>query len=115
MVNVNLTVRSPGDLSFHTCRTHLSLQSFKPVALPSYDPLFHSNYNLDRKYNKASDENDKLRRQYKKEYKGTVREFRKDAMFISQVKNKKTREKDVAYKAKMKQIYGRLGNEYGEK
>ncbi|EPZ30988.1 Nucleolar protein 14 domain-containing protein [Rozella allomycis CSF55] len=102
---------SLSDSILNTSRKNLTLQQFKPVAIAMYDPLYNKSnpsYNLDHK---KQCEDAKLKRQYKKEFKGAVRELRKDSRFLSKVKHDKRREKDLEYQKKIKKIYGSIGNE----
>jgi nucleolar protein 14 len=55
----------------------------------------------------------KLKFQYKKEFKGAIRELRKDADFIAREKVKQKREEDAAYQKKMNTIMGQLAEQEG--
>ncbi|PVU98036.1 hypothetical protein BB561_000142 [Smittium simulii] len=104
-------------------RTHLKLQDHKPLAIRSVAPKFETGYSLDRYYGQvgASKNNDdedmetkKLKRLHKKEQHGVIRELRKDAMFISQLKLDKQKEKDASYEKKMKAAWSVLEKDQGE-
>ena len=56
----------------------------------------------------------KLRRQYKQERKGAIRELRKDAKFLASVALQKQVEKDRAYNERMKRVLGSLESERAE-
>jgi nucleolar protein 14 len=65
-------------------RQPLRLQDRKPMAVQTYLPKFSENYSIDRKSNDPNRERankQKLDRQYTKEYRGAVRELRKDSEF----------------------------------
>ena len=53
----------------------------------------------------------KLRYQYKQERKGAIRELRKDARFLSAVKEKEQQEKDRAYAEKMNKVFASIEGE----
>ncbi|ORZ39919.1 nucleolar protein 14 [Catenaria anguillulae PL171] len=79
--------------------------------------IFDEHYSLDRKYRddpNADVETEKLKAQYKKEKKGAIRELRRDAEFLAEVRVKEQRRKDKEYEAKMRRIEGKLGDEIGE-
>lgn len=116
-------------------KTPLQLQKFKPIPIAMYEPKFddgyvtriftntsysrysiHS-YSLDsKKRRRDQDENDrkKLKAQYKQEYKGALRELRKDAAFLASQRYEEKKAKDQAYDRKIKSIYGILSAEQGE-
>lgn len=56
----------------------------------------------------------KLRKQYKEERKGAIRELRKDARFLASVEQKKQQEKDQAYNMRMKRVFGSIESERAE-
>jgi nucleolar protein 14 len=71
----------------------LTLQAHKPVPLPSYEPEFEDNYSgrkgqLDTAKGMDKDQKElrKLKALHKKEMKGAIREIRKDAKFVANVK-----------------------------
>ena len=98
-------------------RQPLQLQKFKAQPIASFDPEFDVDYSLDRKRNrkdKDQQEMAKLKHEYKKEFKGAMKELRKDNAFIAQEQAKKRKERDVDYNSKIKAIYGQIGNEGSE-
>ena len=68
------------------------------------------NRDPDRERNEAV----KLRRQYKQERKGAIRELRKDARFLAGVALQKQMDKDRAYNERMKRVFGSLEGERAE-
>ncbi|KAI0268141.1 Nop14-like protein [Gloeopeniophorella convolvens] len=98
-------------------RRPLRLQTHKPIPIPSYIPKFGS---TSSSYLRAQDpdhernEAAKLRKQYKEERKGAIRELRKDARFLAGVEQEKQREKDRTYNERMKKVFGGIEHERAE-
>ncbi|KAI8810102.1 nucleolar protein 14 [Cladochytrium replicatum] len=93
-------------------RRPLQLQKRKAVPIATYMPKFNEKYSIDKREKRAQDQ--KLRAEYKKEHKGAVRELRKDAAFRARQTISQRMQKDAAYKARLNQKFGQLGNEAGE-
>jgi nucleolar protein 14 len=101
-------------------RRPLLLQAHKPIPIPTYLPKFSmstsgslfalGHVDPDRERAEAQ----KLRRQYKQEKKGAMRELRKDARFMADVREKEQREKDEAYEKRMRRVAGNLEGERAE-
>jgi nucleolar protein 14 len=68
------------------------------------------NKDPDRERNEAA----KLRRQYRQERKGAIRELRKDARFLAGVALQKQMDKDRGYNERMKRVFGSLEGERAE-
>ncbi len=97
-------------------RRPLQLQKRKAIAIASFVPKFNERFSLDRKShdpNRERAEQQKLKYQYKKEFKGAVRELKKDAEFIAREKIQNIKVKDAQYKKRMNQIMGELGDQEG--
>ena len=101
----------------HQARKPLHLQAHKPIPIPTYIPKFEttrSNYlrgdDPDRERNQVS----KLRREYKQERKGAIRELRKDARFLAVVEQKKGIERDGVYRERMRRVFGSIEGERAE-
>lgn len=96
-------------------RRPLQLQKRKAMAIKSYVPKFHATYSIDKRYDPDRDraEDSKNRAEYKKEFKGAVRELRKDAAFLARAKIDKIKESDASYKKKMDHIRGELSMQEG--
>ena len=98
-------------------RRPLTLQSHKPIPIPTYVPKFEqssSNYLKNRDPDHERNEAAKLRRQYKQERKGAIRELRKDARFLAAEQQKQQKEKDKAYNDRMRRVFGSLESERAE-
>lgn len=98
-------------------RQPLLLQAHKRIPIPSFIPKFESSsssYLRARDPDHEKNEASKLRKQYKEERKGAIRELRKDARFLAGVEQKKQQEKDQAYNMRMKRVYGGIEGERAE-
>ncbi|KAA1466565.1 Nop14-like protein [Dentipellis sp. KUC8613] len=98
-------------------RRPLHLQAHKPIPIPTFIPKFESSsssYLRARDPDHERNEAAKLRRQYKQERKGAIRELRKDSRFLAGVEQEKQREKDAAYAKSMKRVYGSIEGERAE-
>ncbi|KAF8738680.1 hypothetical protein AX14_010609 [Amanita brunnescens Koide BX004] len=98
-------------------RQPLQLQSHKPIPIPTYIPKFEvssSSYMRNKDPDRERNEAAKLRRQYKQERKGAIRELRKDARFLAGVALQKQVEKDRVYNERMKRVFGSLEGERAE-
>lgn len=90
-------------------RRPLRLQAHKAIAIASYIPKFTSSGNST--YLRAQDpdreraEASKLRREYKQERKGAIKELRKDAKFMAGVVHQQQQEKDRGYNERMKRVH----------
>ncbi|KAI8998168.1 nucleolar protein 14 [Gaertneriomyces semiglobifer] len=97
-------------------RRPLLLQKFAPVAIQTYVPKFSTHYSVDRKArdpDKERNDKKKLAHEYKKEFKGAVRELRRDAAFVNRKRLEETKRKDVEYKKKMDKVMGHLAQQEG--
>lgn len=98
-------------------RMPLRLQMHKPIPIPSYVPRFEehsSNYLKNRDPDQERNEAAKLRRQFKQEKKGAIRELRKDARFLAAVKQKEQQEKDRMYNERLKKAHASIDPERAE-
>ncbi|KAK7062278.1 putative nucleolar complex protein 14 [Favolaschia claudopus] len=98
-------------------RQPLLLQAHKPIPIPTYIPKFEttkSSYLRHQDPDHERNEASKLRRQYKEERKGAIRELRKDARFLAGVEQKKQAEKDRSYSESLKKVYGTIQSERAE-
>lgn len=73
-----------------------------------------SNYLRNRDPDHERNEAAKLRRQYKEEKKGAIRELRKDARFLAAEQQKEQRQKDHAYRDRMKKVFSTIESERAE-
>ena len=92
----------------------LQLQQHKPLSLPLLTPDFAADYSMEHRKRSGQDADEqsaaRMKRAMKREYKGAVRELKRDAAFLAEHKVKETRRKDSEYKAKMNKIIGSIGN-----
>jgi hypothetical protein len=92
----------------------LQLQQHKPLALPLLTPDFAADYSMEHRKHGGQDADEqsasRMKRAMKREYKGAVRELKRDAAFLSEHKVRETRKKDTEYKAKMNKIMGSIAN-----
>lgn len=92
----------------------LQLQQHKPLALPLLTPDFAADYSMEHRKRSGQDADEqsaaRMKRAIKREYKGAVRELKRDAAFLAEHKTKETRRKDAEYKTKMNKIIGSIGN-----
>ncbi len=96
-------------------RRPLQLQKRKAIPIKTYVPKFHTSYSVDKRYDpdQIRAQEGKLKAEYKKEFKGAVRELRKDAAFLAREKLEKIKKGDAVYKKKMDQIVGQLAEQEG--
>lgn len=96
-------------------RVGLKLQNRKQMAIKSYAPKFHSNFAPDKHYDpdRERSQTAKQTKEFKQEFKGAVRELRKDAAFINNIRREKKRGDDAAYKRKIDGIMGNLASQEG--
>ena len=96
-------------------RRPLELQKRKAIPIKTYVPKFHTTYSIDKRYDPDREraEESKSAAEYKKEFKGAVRELRKDAAFLARAKIDKIKAADVVYKKKMDRIVGTLAEQEG--
>ena len=109
----------PENETVHRCANEsssksLQLQQHKPLALPLLTPDFSVDYSLENRKRPGQDLDAqsaaRLKRAHKREYKGAVRELKRDAAFLSEHKVKEIRRKDSEYKSKINKIIGSIGN-----
>ena len=83
------------------------------MSLPLLTPDFAADYSMEhRKRSGPPDEMalSRMKRAHKREYKGAVRELKRDSAFLAEHKFKETRRKDSEYKNKINRIIGSIGN-----
>ncbi|KAI5123379.1 hypothetical protein M0805_006087 [Coniferiporia weirii] len=98
-------------------RRPLTLQAHKPIPIATYIPKFENSSSGYLRKNDPDHERaaaSKLRYQYKQERRGAIRELRKDARFMSAVKQKEQQEKDRSYADKMNKVFSTLESERAE-
>ncbi|KAH8834361.1 nucleolar protein 14 [Flagelloscypha sp. PMI_526] len=97
-------------------RQPLQLQSHKPIPLPSIAPQFSERSSTSYLFREddPDKEANKLRKAYKQERKGAIRELRKDTRFLAKVEQDRQREKDEEYEKRMRQVHGGIEGERAE-
>lgn len=95
-------------------KTCLQLQNHKPLSIPLLTPDFAADYSMEHRKRSGMDADEqgmaRIKRAHKREYKGAVRELKRDAAFLAAHKLKETRRMDSEYKSKMNKIIGSIGN-----
>jgi nucleolar protein 14 len=93
----------------------LELHHHRPLPIRTCMPKFEENFNPDKHYDPDREraESAKLKKEYKRERKGAVRELRKDANFISREQLRDKKEKDAEYEKKYKRLVAEIQGEEG--
>ncbi|KAF2750840.1 nucleolar protein 14 [Sporormia fimetaria CBS 119925] len=91
------------------------LHHHRPLPIKSSIPKFEEGFDPNKHYDpdKERAEANKLRKEYKREKKGALRELRKDANFIAREKLREKKEKDRAYEEKYKRLVAEIQGEEG--
>jgi len=100
----------------HIARRPLELHHHRPLAIKASIPKFEESYNPDKKHYDADRERveaAKLRKEYKREKKGAMRELRKDAAVVARESLREKRERDAAYEKKYKRLVAEIQGEEG--
>jgi nucleolar protein 14 len=97
-------------------RRPLELHNHRPVAIRMKIPKFEDNFDPDKHYdpNRERAESAKLRKEYRRERKGAVRELRKDSRFMAREKLRIKKAKDEAYEKKYKRLVAEIQGEEGQ-
>src|SRR5258708_4840404 len=97
-------------------RKPLTPHEHKPVPIPTYAPKFDAAYSFSKSKDPDRERNEsaKLKALYRKEFKGAMRELRKDNKFMATQRAKIQAEKDEAYKKKMAKVHGEIQEERAE-
>jgi len=102
-------------------RRPLGLHHHRPLPIKAAIPRFEEGFNPERFYDPDTERSEatRLRKEYKKERKGAMRELRKDANFLAREQLKEKKERDRAYEEKYRKLVasvqaeeGREANEY---
>lgn len=96
-------------------RRPLELHHHRPLPVRTSIPKFEENFNPDKHYDPDRERADaaKLKKEYKRERKGAVRELRKDANFIAREQLRDKKEKDAEYEKKYKRLVAEIQGEEG--
>ncbi|CAL8384955.1 unnamed protein product [Gadus morhua 'NCC'] len=99
-------------------RSHnpLVFEKQKPIPLRMFTPKIVEvlDYGKRRGNTKEQKESERTKHKYKKEFKGALREIRKDNRFMAREKLQETMSRDSERKRKVKELYGSLGTQEGE-
>ncbi|XP_053560171.1 nucleolar protein 14 [Bombina bombina] len=87
-----------------------------PVPMKMFTPKVRPVLDFGRKQssNKVDHERKKLIHKHKKEFKGAVREIRRDNQFLARVQLSETMERDAERKKKVKELFNSLSTQEGE-
>ncbi|XP_066566647.1 nucleolar protein 14 [Amia ocellicauda] len=88
----------------------------KPIPLKLFTPKIVEvlDYGKKRGCNKQERERERLQHKYKKEFKGALREIRKDTKFLARQQLSEVMTRDVERKRKVKELFGSLATQEGE-
>jgi nucleolar protein 14 len=91
------------------------LHHHRPLPIKSSIPKFEESFDPNKHYDPDREraESNRLRKEYKREKKGALRELRKDANFIAREKLREKKEKDRAYEVKYKRLVAEIQGEEG--
>jgi nucleolar protein 14 len=91
------------------------LHNHRPLPIKSSIPKFESDFDPTKHYDpdKERAEGVRLKKEYKREKKGALRELRKDASFIARESLREKKEKDKAYETKYKRLVAEIQGEEG--
>ncbi|KAF2730168.1 Nop14-like protein [Polyplosphaeria fusca] len=91
------------------------LHNHRPLPIKTQMPKFEESFDPTKHYDPDRERADaaKLRKEYKRERKGALRELRKDANFIAREKLRDKKEKDRAYEDKYRRIVAEIQGEEG--
>ncbi|CAL8317522.1 unnamed protein product [Lota lota] len=99
-------------------RSHnpLVFEKQKPIPLRMFTPKIVEvlDYGKRRGNTKEQKESERTKHKYKKEFKGALREIRKDNRFMAREKLQETMSRDSERKRKVKELFGSLGTQEGE-
>jgi nucleolar protein 14 len=96
-------------------RRTLELHHHRPLAIKTFVPKFEESFDPRKHYDPDPDraESARLRKEFKREKKGAMRELRKDASFLAREKLREKKEKDRAYEEKYRKIVAEIQGEEG--
>ncbi|KAF2221875.1 nucleolar protein 14 [Elsinoe ampelina] len=96
-------------------RRPLELHHHRPLPIRTSIPKFEENFMPGKHYDPDKERSDaaKLRKEYKRERKGAIRELRKDSHFIAREQLREKKEKDAAYEKKFRRLVAEINSEEG--
>ncbi|KAM9793148.1 nucleolar protein 14 isoform X1 [Syngnathus typhle] len=97
-------------------RSRLVFDKKKPVPLKLFTPKIVQvlDYGKKRGTTREEKEHHRLQHKYKKEFKGALREIRKDTRFLAHEKLNEVMTRDAERKRKVKELFGSLATQEGE-
>ncbi|KAM6986342.1 nucleolar protein 14 isoform 2-T2 [Aplochiton taeniatus] len=102
--------------SAQTTQCPLVFEKRKPIPLKLYTPKIVEvlDYGKKRGNTKEEKEKERFKHKYKKEFKGALREIRKDTRFLAREKLNEVMSRDSEWKRKVKELFGSLATQEGE-
>ncbi|KAJ8338990.1 hypothetical protein SKAU_G00357760 [Synaphobranchus kaupii] len=99
-----------------TLHPPLVFEKKKPIPLKLFTPKIVEvlDYGKKRGSSKQERERERLKHKYKKEFKGALREIRKDTKFLAREKLSEIMSRDSERKRKVKELFGSLATQEGE-
>ncbi|KAG5834588.1 hypothetical protein ANANG_G00263060 [Anguilla anguilla] len=99
-----------------TLQPPLVFDKKKPIPLKLFTPKIVEvlDYGKKRGSSKQERERERLKHKYKKEFKGALREIRKDTKFLAREKLTEIMSRDLERKRKVKELFGSLATQEGE-
>lgn len=96
--------------------SRLVFEKKKPIPLKLLTPKIVEVLDYGKKHGSTREEREKerLKHKYKKEFKGALREIRKDSRFLAREKLNETLTRDAERKRKVKELFGSLATQEGE-
>ena len=96
-------------------RRPLELHHHRPLPIKTHIPKFEESFDPNKHYDPDKDraEAARLRKEYKRERKGALRELRKDAHFIAREQLKEKKERDRRYEDKYRKLVAEIQGEEG--
>ncbi|XP_047426590.1 nucleolar protein 14 [Mugil cephalus] len=96
--------------------TRLVFEKKKPIPLKLLTPKIVEVLDYGKKHGSTREEREKerLKHKYKKEFKGALREIRKDTRFLAREKLNEVMSRDAERKRKVRELFGSLANQEGE-
>ncbi|XP_049742593.1 nucleolar protein 14 isoform X1 [Elephas maximus indicus] len=98
------------------CYRPLVCEKSKPVPLKLFTPRLVKVLEFGRKQGSTKEEQERRRliHKHRREFKGAVREIRKDNQFLARMQLSETMERDAERKRKVKQLFNSLATQEGE-
>ncbi|RVE65897.1 hypothetical protein OJAV_G00121510 [Oryzias javanicus] len=99
-----------------TAHRRLVFDKKKPIPLKLLTPKIVEvlDYGKKRGCSREEREKERLKHKYKKEFKGALREIRKDSRFLAREKLNEVMNRDAERKRKVKELFGSLATQEGE-